>query len=142
MADNNRIGDITKTSLDSIRAMLDPNTVVGNPIETAAGTTIIPISKVSVGYASGGIDYAGKKDVSNKPNNFGGGGGTGVSVTPVAFLVVNKEGEVSVLNVSSGSSSTAPADAVAQVVGFLERSPDLLERIKGVFSKKGQENKI
>ena len=76
MADNNRIGDITKTSLDSIRAMLDPNTVVGNPIETASGTTIIPISKVSVGYASGGIDYAGKKDVSNKPNNFGGGGGT------------------------------------------------------------------
>ncbi len=142
MADNNRIGDITKTSLDSIRAMLDPNTVVGNPIETAAGTTIIPISKVSVGYASGGIDYAGKKDVSNKPNNFGGGGGTGVSVTPVAFLVVNKEGEVSVLNVSSSASSTAPADAVSQVVGFLERSPDLLERIKGVFSKKGEENKI
>ncbi|MBQ3637030.1 MAG: sporulation protein YtfJ [Clostridia bacterium] len=142
MADNNRIGDITKTSLDSIRAMLDPNTVVGNPIETAAGTTIIPISKVSVGYASGGIDYAGKKDVSNKPNNFGGGGGTGVSVTPVAFLVVNKEGEVSVLNVSTSASSTAPADAVSQVVGFLERSPDLLERIKGVFSKKGEENKI
>ena len=142
MADNNRIGDITKTSLDSIRAMLDPNTVVGNPIETAAGTTIIPISKVSVGYASGGIDYAGKKDVSNKPNNFGGGGGSGVSVTPVAFLVVNKEGEVSVLNVSTSASSTAPADAVSQVVGFLERSPDLLERIKGVFSKKGEENKI
>ena len=142
MADNNRIGDITKTSLDSIRARLDPNTVVGNPIETAARTTIIPISKVSVGYASGGIDYAGKKDVSNKPNNFGGGGGTGVSVTPVAFLVVNKEGEVSVLNVSTSASSTAPADAVSQVVGFLERSPDLLERIKGVFSKKGEENKI
>ena len=142
MADNNRIGDITKTSLDSIRAMLDPNTVVGNPIETASGTTIIPISKVSVGYASGGIDYAGKKDVSNKPNNFGGGGGTGVSVTPVAFLVVNREGEVSVLNVSSGSSSTAPADAVSQVVGFLERSPDLLERIRAIFSRKGEENKI
>ena len=142
MAENNRIGDITKTSLDSIRAMLDPNTVVGDPIETTAGTTIIPISKVSVGYASGGIDYADKKNVSNKPNNFGGGGGTGVSVTPVAFLVVNKEGEVSVLNVSTSASSTAPADAVSQVVGFLERSPDLLERIKGVFSKKGEENKI
>ena len=142
MADNNRIGDITKTSLDSIRAMLDPNTVVGHPIETASGTTIIPISKVSVGYASGGIDYAGKKDVSNKPNNFGGGGGTGVSVTPVAFLVVNREGEVSVLNVSSGSSSTAPADAVSQVVGFLERSPDLQERIRAIFSRKGEENKI
>ena len=142
MAENNKIGDITKTSLDSIRSMLDPNTVVGDPIETASGTTIIPISKVSVGYASGGIDYAAKKDVSNKPNNFGGGGGTGVSVTPVAFLVVNKDGDVSVLNVTSTTATTAPADTVSQVVGFLERSPDLLERIKGVFSKKGQENNI
>ena len=142
MADNNRIGDITKTSLDSIRSMLDPNVIVGNPIETAAGTTIIPISKVSVGYASGGIDYAGKKDVSNKPNNFGGGGGTGLSVTPVAFLVVNKDGDVSVLNVNSTAPAAAPVDAVSNVVGFLERSPDLLERIKGVFSKKGEENKI
>ena len=142
MADNNRIGEIAKTSLDSIRSMLDANTIVGDPIETASGTTIIPISKISVGYASGGVDYAAKKDVSNKPNNFGGGGGTGLTVTPVAFLVVNKEGEVSVLNVSTSASSTAPADAVSQVVGFLERSPDLLERIKGVFSKKGEENKI
>ena len=142
MADNNRIGDITKTSLDSIRSMLDPNTIVGDPIDTAAGTTIIPISKISVGYASGGIDYAGKKDVSNKPNNFGGGGGTGISVTPVAFLVINKNGDVSVLNVNSAAPASAPADAVSTVVGFLERSPDLLEKIRGVFSKKGEENKI
>ncbi|MBO7405663.1 MAG: sporulation protein YtfJ, partial [Clostridia bacterium] len=79
MADNNRIGEIAKTSLDSIRSMLDANTIVGDPIETASGTTIIPISKISVGYASGGVDYAAKKDVSNKPNNFGGGGGTGLT---------------------------------------------------------------
>ena len=142
MADNNRIGEITKTSLDSIRSMLDANTIVGDPIDTASGTTIIPISKISVGYASGGLDYAAKKDVSNKPNNFGGGGGTGLTVTPVAFLVVQPDGNVNILNVSAGASSTAPADSVAQVVGFLERSPDLIERIKGVFSKKGQENKI
>ena len=138
MADNNRIGEIAKTSLDSIRSMLDANTIVGDPIETASGTTIIPISKISVGYASGGVDYAAKKDVSNKPNNFGGGGGTGLTVTPVAFLVVQADGNVRILNVNAA----APADSVAQVVGFLERSPDLLERIKGVFSKKGEENKI
>ena len=143
MADNNRIVEIAKTSLDSIRSMLDANTIVGDPIETASGTTIIPISKISVGYASGGVDYAAKKDVSNKPNNFGGGGGTGLTVTPVAFLVVAADGNVSILNVNApAASSTAPVDSVAQVVGFLERSPDLLERIKGVFSKKGEENKI
>ena len=100
-------------------------------------------SKISVGYASGGVDYAAKKDVSNKPNNFGGGGGTGLTVTPVAFLVVQADGNVNILNVNTTATSTAaPADSVAQVVGFLERSPDLLERIKGVFSKKGEENKI
>ena len=143
MADNNRIGEIAKTSLDSIRSMLDANTIVGDPIETASGTTIIPISKISVGYASGGVDYDAKKDVSNKPNNFGGGGGTGLTVTPVAFLVVQADGGVSILNVNAAAAQTAaPVDSVAQVVGFLERSPELLERIKGVFSKKGEENKI
>lgn len=141
MAENtNKLGDITKTSLDSIKSMLDANTIIGDPIETSAGTCIIPISKISVGYASGGIDYAAKKDTSSstgKPanNNFGGGGGTGISVTPVAFLVVSKEGNVNVLNVNSTIPSD-PTDTVSQIVGFIERSPDLLERLKGVFSKK------
>ena len=137
MADNNRIGEIAKTSLDSIRSMLDANTIVGDPIETASGTTAL-----GKGLFVVRMDYAAKKEVSNKPNNFGGGGGTGLTVTPVAFLVVQADGNVNILNVNAGSSSTAPADSVAQVVGFLERSPDLLERIKGVFAKKGEENKI
>ena len=143
----NKLGEMNKNSLDSIAQMIDPNAIVGTPIETASGTTIIPISKVSVGYASGGIDYAAKKDVSNKPNNFGGGGGTGLTVTPVAFLVVQADGKVDMLNVNTPTGSTfAPADSVSQIVGFLERSPDLIERIKGSLShkgsKKGQENKI
>ena len=154
MAENtNKLGDITKTSLDSIRSMLDANTIIGDPIETASGTTIIPISKISVGYASGGVDYA-KKDAPNsqgKPinNNFGGGGGTGLSMTPVAFLVVSADGNVNILNINAPTGSAAPApaastpvDTVSQVVGFLERSPDLIERIKGVFTKKNEENNI
>ncbi len=155
MAENtNKLGDITKTSLDSIRSMLDANTIIGDPIETASGTTIIPISKISVGYASGGVDYA-KKDAptsQGKPinNNFGGGGGTGLSMTPVAFLVVSADGNVNILNIgapTAGNAAPAPAastpvDTVSQVVGFLERSPDLIERIKGVFTKKNEENNI
>ncbi len=149
MAENNtnKLGDITKTSLESIRSMLDANTIVGDPIETASGTCIIPISKISVGYASGGVDYL-KKDApvtNGKPvyNNFGGGGGTGITVTPVAFLVVSADGSVDILNVNSPAASTAaPTDAVSQVVGFLERSPELLDRIKAVFSKKNEENQI
>ena len=142
MAEPNKIGEITKTSLESIRAMLDGNTVVGDPIQTPSGTSIIPISKISVGYASGGVDYAGKKDTAGKPTNFGGGGGTGLSVTPVAFLVVSPDGNVNLMNVNNPTTSGTPVDAVSQVVGFLERSPDLLEKIKAVFGKKGEENKI
>ncbi len=139
----NKLGEMNKNSIESIAGLIDPDAIVGTPIETASGTTIIPITKMSIGYASGGVDYASKKDVSGKPGNFGGGGGTGLSVTPVAFLVVQADGNVSLLNVSTPTpSTTAPADSVSQVVGFLERSPDLLERIKAIFAKKGEENKI
>lgn len=140
MAENvNKLGDIAKTTLESVKSMLDANTIVGDPIETASGICIIPISKISVGYASGGIDYS-KKDTVNKPNNFGGGGGTGYTVTPVAFLVVSSTGNVSMLNVNSPVAS-GTADTVSQVVGFLERSPDLLEKLKTVFAKKKDDEK-
>ncbi len=151
MAENstNKLSDVTKTSLETIRSMLDANTIIGDPIETASGTCIIPISKISVGYASGGVDYL-KKDApvnNGKPvyNNFGGGGGTGITVTPVAFLVVTADGNVNILNINAPAASPAPAaptDTVSQVVGFLERSPDLIDRIKGVLSKKNEENNI
>ena len=141
MADNtNRLGDLNRASLDSIKSMLDANTIVGDPIETKSGTCIIPISKISVGYASGGLDFA-KKDAEQKPNNFGGGGGTGITVTPVAFLVVSPSGEVNVLNVNSGNSQ-APADTVTQVVGLIEKSPELIERVRSVFTKKNEDNSI
>ena len=143
MSENSsKLGDMTKSSLDSIKAMLDANTIIGEPIQTPVGTTIIPISKITVGYASGGIDYA-KKDApqNSHNNNFGGGGGTGITVTPVAFLVVGADGKVDMLNVITPTQS-GNADAVSSVVGFLERSPELIERIKSVFGKKNEENDI
>lgn len=143
MAENSsKLGDMTKSSLDSIKAMLDANTIIGDPIQTPVGTTIIPISKITVGYASGGIDYA-KKDApqNSHNNNFGGGGGTGITVTPVAFLVVGADGKVDILNVNTPT-QTGSSDAVSSVVGFLERSPELIERIKSVFGRKNEENDI
>ena len=143
MAENSsKLGDMTKSSLDSIKAMLDANTIIGDPIQTPVGTTIIPISKITVGYASGGIDYA-KKDApqNSHNNNFGGGGGTGITVTPVAFLVVGADGKVDILNVNTPT-QPGSADAVSSVVGFLERSPELIERIKSVFGRKNEENDI
>lgn len=144
MAETSKLNDMNKTSLDSIRTMLDANTIVGDPINTANGTTVIPISKISVAYASGGVDYH-KKDApanaSHGASNFGGGGGTGVTVTPVGFLVITPEGGVSMLNVNSPTSAPA-ADPVSSVVGLIERSPELIEKIKGAIGKKEDDNQI
>ena len=139
MSENNKLNDIIRTSLDSIRSMVDSNTVIGNPITTANGTTIIPVSKVFVGFASGGIDYAGKNAASANAqkaaaNNFGGGGGTGLTVAPVAFLVVDPSGDVQLLNVNEPTKQAN--DPVSQIIGLLERSPELIEKLKVLFAKK------
>lgn len=130
MANEHKIPEIIKSSLDSIRSMVDANTVVGEPIITDSGTTIIPISKISVGIASGGIDYNDKNE-RPKPQNFGGGGGTGLSVSPAGFLVVDKNGSVEFLNVGM---KTTP-DPIDQIADFIERTPDIIARLKEVFAK-------
>ena len=75
MSDNNKLDEIIRTSLDSIRSMIDSNTVIGDPITTQNGTLVIPVSKVFVGFASGGLDYRGKNTADSASNKFGGGGG-------------------------------------------------------------------
>ena len=130
MAEETKLQDMIRTSLESIRAMVDANTVVGTPIETPAGTTIIPISKVSVGYASGGVDFNGKKPASSK--NFGGGGGTGLSVAPVCFITVDADGRVDLLPLGPANSG----DTIDKVVDLVERTPDILSKLKAVFKSK------
>ena len=127
MADQNKLQDMIRTSLESIRAMVDANTVVGTPV-TAAGTTIIPISKISVGYASGGLDFGSK---ASAEKNFGGGGGTGLTVQPVCFLTVDAEGKVEIFPVAKDG----PADCVERWADIIEKTPEVLARIKGVLKK-------
>ena len=134
MANENKIPEIIKSSLENIRSMVDANTIVGEPINTAQGTTIIPISKISVGIASGGVDYNSKKDTP-RPQNFGGGGGTGLMVSPVGFLVVDAKGSVEFINV--GMEGTP--DPIDQITDFIERTPDIIARIKDVFKKEKEE---
>ena len=88
MANENKMQDVIATSLQNIKNLIDTNTVIGTPI-VANGTTIIPISKVSMAYATGGLDYAGKTDPSKEPKNFGAGGGTGLTMQPLGFLIVD-----------------------------------------------------
>ena len=90
MANENKMQDVIATSLQNIKNLIDTNTVIGTPI-VANGTTIIPISKVSMAYATGGLDYAGKTDPSKEPKNFGAGGGTAsVNAIPAVEKLVAK----------------------------------------------------
>ena len=135
MANENKIPEIIKSSLENIRSIVDANTVVGDPIITEVGTTIIPISKISVGIASGGVDYNDKSE-RQKPQNFGGGGGTGLSVAPAGFLVIDKNGNVDFINVGM----KGKPDPVDQIADFVERTPDIISKIKDIFTSDKKEN--
>ena len=127
----NKMQEMIRTSLESIRAMVDANTVVGTPIETPSGTTIIPVSKISVGYASGGTDTSSKKEATAKVR-FAGGGGTGLSVQPVCFIAVDATGNVEVLPLGGNGES----DAIEKIASIIERTPDIIARVKAIFPKK------
>ena len=135
MAYENKIQDIIKTSLENIRSMIDANTVIGDPINTASGTTIIPVSKVSMGFASGGLDYNGKivkpTPAPTGAQNFGGGGGTGLTVVPMGFLVCNKDGEVDFIN----ANAKFKPDPIDQITDFIEKTPDIIAKLKEIFKK-------
>ena len=122
----NKMSDIIKASVDGIRSFTDMDTVIGAPITTQNGVTVIPVSKVTMGIATGGVDYQNKKLSSGQ--NFGGGGGTGLSITPVAFLTVGRDAEISLIHVND-----VPTD-VDRVTGLIEKAPELIERIKGALS--------
>ena len=118
------IPNMMENTIAKIREMVDVNSVVGEPIVTADGTTIIPVSKVTVGVAGGGSDFV-SKNVNRQENPFGGGAGGAVKVTPVAFLVI-REGNVRMLPVSAPANTTADR-LVEQVPDFLDRIADFVD---------------
>ncbi len=143
----NKISGIIETSLEKIREVVDANTIIGTPINTPGGTTVIPVSKVMVGFASGGVDYLGKNAKksaeearhSGVSTNFGGGGGTGVTVQPVGFLVISADGNVQLLNIGAGSAGSV--DKIDSISNIIEKSPDIIGKIKAIFEKKKDEPK-
>ena len=110
-----KLPNMLESAIQKIREMLDVNTVVGTPITTPDGVTIIPVSKVSVGFGGGGSDYA-----NSSKDAFGGGAGGGVKVTPICFLIV-KDGNVRMMPVA------APANTTADRI--VEQVPDVLDKI-------------
>ena len=131
MATENKIPEIIRSSMENIRSMFDANKIVGDPINTPQGTTIIPISKISMGVAASGFDYNPKKDAQPRPQNFGGGGGTGITVNPVGFLVIDSYGAVDFINVSQ----KGKPDPVDQIADLVERTPEIIAKVKDLFAK-------
>ena len=114
-------GAILASTIDKIRDLVDTSTIIGEAIYAEGGTTIIPVSKVTYGFASGGADFPSK---SNK-ELFGGGGGAGVTITPVAFLVINN-GDVTLKHI------TAYNNAAERVVNLV---PEMFDKVTGLLNK-------
>ena len=121
--------NMLENTIAKIREMVDVNSVVGTPITTPDGVTIIPVSKVSVGFGGGGSDFS-HKTPSTQELPFGGGVGGGVKVSPIAFLVV-KDGNVRMLPVASAPNTTSER--------IVEMVPDLLDKISAFLDKKNAE---
>ncbi|MFA5561787.1 MAG: spore germination protein GerW family protein [Eubacteriales bacterium] len=135
MVEQSKISEMIESSLSKIKEMADTQTIVGAPIHTPGDYTIIPVSKISIGFATGGLDYHKKKE-GTAPPRFGGGGGTGVAITPVAFLIISPYQTVDLVPISGGDNQ-----AVDKLFHFVERSPELVERLKSAITsrKKGAE---
>lgn len=118
------ISELMDTTMAKIRDMVDVNTIVGQPIQ-AEGMTLIPISRLSFGFASGGSDFASKHQKPEADNSFGGGSGAGVNIAPVAFLIV-KGDSVKLLPVEP------PHSTVDRVVDMV---PEVVDKVTGFLEK-------
>ena len=129
MEQNNKPGKINAlldTTLSKIRELVDSQTVIGEPIVISPKLTLIPISKMSFGFASGGRDFSGK----DAPNvHFGGGSGAGVTVNPLGFLSIADQTEVTFVTIGPGAASP--------VEGLLAGLPGAIGKLKDMFGKKG-----
>ena len=121
------MSEIIRASLNGIKEFKDSDTVIGNIITTPTGMTVIPISKISLGLATGGVDYTPKKVRSDF--TFGGGGGTVASISPSAFLIITKDNDVKLLNLNERPGG------VERVADLIEKAPDVIERIKRSINK-------
>ena len=118
--------NMLQETISKIREMVDVNNVIGEPITTPDGVTIIPVSKVSVGFGGGGSDFVSKKNPTAQDNPYGGGVGGGVKVTPICFLIV-KDGNVRMMPVAVAANTTA--DRIVEMV------PDTLDKISAFIDK-------
>lgn len=119
------IEGLMQTAMESIKSMVDVNTILGDPVETPDGSVIVPVSRVSLGFAAGGTEFEGEEKKEQKGFPFGGGTGGGIAVNPVAFLVVG-QGQVRLL----------PVDGNAVVERLIDMAPRIVEQIQSLVGNK------
>lgn len=134
------IQGLMKTAMENIKEMVDVNTIVGDPVETKEGTVILPISKVGFGFAAGGSEFVieGDQHIKTDPQGhhanvyhpFGGGSGGGVSITPIAFLVVSSTG----VNIVPLDNQTHLMERV------IDSAPQLVEKLQTMFKKNSKQD--
>lgn len=119
------VSELMRSTIEKVHELVDTNVIVGQPINTPDGVTLIPISRVNFGFGSGGGDYG-----KVQPKGFGGGGGAGVKIAPVAFLTI-KDGVTRVLPVA--------APPVTTLDRIVEMAPDLMDKAEKFLDKKKAE---
>lgn len=132
MSEHHPIQDLMNGTVEKIKSMIDANTVVGTPITTADGTTVIPVSRVTIGFGSGGSDFQSRHSKETTPLSFGGGGGAGVSVTPVCFLVISPTEGTHVLGINAQAVNTADR--------LVEMIPGAVGKVSSFFAKRMSED--
>lgn len=141
MDKNHPIEKLMQTTMENLKEMIDVNKIVGDAVETPDGNIIIPISRLTFGFAAGGSDYgaevAGENQNKNQNSNgnghpFGGGSGGGITVQPVAFLIVGQ-----------GQTRLLPVDSHAMLDRLIDLAPRLINQIQGMAGKdKGSKNNV
>ncbi len=122
-AKNTPVSELLGISIEKIKEMADVNAIIGEPIKLPDGTTIIPVSKVSYGFASGGSDLPSKYD----KDLFGGGAGAGVSIKPEGFLVISPDGSAKMVNMEGANDPISNA---------IDKAPALIDKITSIVNKK------
>ncbi len=123
-------------ALSKIGEVVDTRTVIGEPITLPDGVSIIPFSKISVGFASGGTEFVGKNPRADGKANFAGGNGAGVSMTPLGFIII-EQGKARIIEIGNPVTYAAPQDPVNRALdginGVLDKTPDIIAKLGAIL---------
>ena len=124
----NKVSEIIKSSLEGIKSFTDMESVIGNAIHTPSGVTVIPVSKITVGFAGGGIDFGIKRTTGAQ--NFGSGSGSGIAITPVAFLTIDNDANINLIHINNS------ADAgIERITALIEHAPEIIQKAKNALKE-------